>query len=111
MTSITHFRFLKQSNNFQNNLTNMKAVALMVFLLLFLTSVIAHAEHLVFQDTTLEQQDCQLCNHGIDTPPDLLKIKMLGVTRYYFVISKAIATKYTPGYFIIPPSRAPPRIS
>lgn len=111
MTSITHFRFLKQSNNFQNNLTTMKAVALMVFLLLFLTSVITHAEHLVFHDTTLEQQDCKLCNHGVDTPPDLLKIKALGITRYYFVVSKVKATKHTPDYFINPPSRAPPHIS
>lgn len=88
----------------------MKATALMVFLLLFLTSVIAHAEHLVFQDTAAEQQDCQLCNQGIDTPPELPQIKALAVTCYDFVISKIITTKHTLDYFIQPPSRASPVI-
>ena len=88
----------------------MKASALMVFLLLFLTSVIAHAEHLVFQDITVEQQDCHLCNQGIDSPPELPQIQAVAVPRFDLVTSQKL-TKISPlNDFIQPPSRAPPVI-
>ena len=88
----------------------MKASALMVFLLLFLTSVIAHAEHLVFQEITVEQQDCHICNQGIDSPPELPKIKAVAVTRFDFVTSTEFTQKLLLNDFIQPPSRAPPVI-
>lgn len=86
----------------------MKASALMVFLLLFLTSVLAHAEHLVLQETAIEQQDCQLCNKGIDTPPALLLIKAKSVTQYTNARAKEVTIEFALSYFIQPPSRAPP---
>lgn len=110
MTLLAHFDFLKTSRDPQNNLTTMKAIALVVFLLLFLTSVLAHAEHLVFQETTVEQQDCQLCNQGIDTPPELTQIQAITVSRYNLFIAKVATPQFTLSYFVQPPSRAPPFI-
>lgn len=86
----------------------MKASSLMVFLLLFLTSVLAHAEHLALQETAVEQQDCHICNQGIDTPPELPQIQAISVSRYNLVTWKAVTTKFTLSYYVIPPSRAPP---
>jgi len=86
----------------------MKAIALMVFLLLFLTSVITHADHLALQQTTVEQQDCQLCNQGIDTPPELPQIQTIAISRYNFVIAKVTTSPFTLSHFVQPPSRAPP---
>jgi len=108
MTLPTSFSFLKTSKDAQNNLTTMKAVALMVFLLLFLTSVLAHADHLVIQETTVEQQDCHICNQGIDTPPELPPIQALAVSRHTQVISQLTTTKFTLNNFVQPPSRGPP---
>ncbi|MBL4821962.1 MAG: hypothetical protein JKX90_00355 [Colwellia sp.] len=86
----------------------MKAIALMVFLLLLLTSILAHADHLALQQTIVGQQDCQLCNQGIDTPPALPQIKTLAVSRYNFVITKITTSPLALSYFVQPPSRAPP---
>lgn len=88
----------------------MKASALVVFLLLFLTSVIAHAEHLVFQEISAEQQDCHLCNQGIDTPPELPQVQATSVTRFDFVTSQKLTQKLLLNDFVQPPSRAPPVI-
>lgn len=88
----------------------MNAIALMVFVLLFLTSVVAHADHLVDQRTTVEQQGCQLCNQGIDTPPELPKIQAIVVTRYHLFIDQITTAEFTLSQFIQPLLRAPPFI-
>lgn len=88
----------------------MKAIALMVFVLLFLTSALAHADHLVAQAITVEQQDCHICNQGIDTPPELTQVQAIVVSGYKHVISKATTAEFTFSYFVQPPLRAPPFI-
>jgi len=88
----------------------MKAIALMVFVLLFLTSVLAHADHLVAQKTTSEQQGCQLCNQGIDTPPELPQVQAPVVTRYSFFTAKVTTVEFTLTQFVQPLLRAPPFI-
>lgn len=88
----------------------MKATALMVFVLLFLTSVIAHADHLVVQEITIEQQDCQLCNQGIDSPSALSQVKAAVVSRYSLFTAKVTITEFMLSQFVQPPLRAPPFI-
>ena len=111
MTILTHWRFVESSQTSQHNLTTMKAIALMVFLLCFLTSTFAHAEHLVAQDNIAEQQDCQLCNQGIDTPPDIPQLKETVVTRYNVFAAIVTTADFTSTQFIQPPLRAPPCFS
>lgn len=99
---------LQISKNTIHNLSTMKAIALMVFVLLFLTSVVAHADHLVTQGSTAEQQNCQLCNQGVDIPPELPKIQAIVVTRYNLFTAKVTAAEFTSSQFIQPLLRAPP---
>jgi hypothetical protein len=101
---------LKKSKNTTNNVTTMNAIALMVFVLLFLTSVLAHADHLVTQKTTAEQQGCQLCNQGIDTPPELPQVQVPVDTRYSFFTAKITTVEFTLTQFVQPLLRAPPFI-
>lgn len=108
MTLLTHCRYLKRSNRTTNNLTTMRAIALMVFVLLFLTSVVAHADHLADQRTAVEQQNCQLCNQGIDTPSEVSQIQATVVTRYYSYTPQITTTEFPPSQFVQPPLRAPP---
>jgi len=110
MTLLSNFSFLQTSKSTTNNLTTMKAIALMVFLLLFLISTLAHADHLVAQATAIEQQDCHICNQGIDTPPELPKVQAIAVSRYNLVISKIATAEFVLSNFVKPPSRAPPFI-
>ncbi|PHR83522.1 MAG: hypothetical protein COA59_11925 [Colwellia sp.] len=86
----------------------MKAIALMVFVLLFLTSVLAHADHLIDQSTAIEQQDCQLCNQGIDTPPDLPQVKASIVTHGVFFTITVTTAEFSFSQFVQPLLRAPP---
>ncbi len=88
----------------------MKAIALMVFVLLFLTSALAHADHLAGQAIMVEQQDCHICNQGLDTPPELTQIQAIVITGYKVLISKKTTTKFAFSYFFQPPLRAPPFI-
>ncbi|HCH70415.1 MAG TPA: hypothetical protein DE042_08090 [Colwellia sp.] len=88
----------------------MNAIVLMVFLLLFLTSIFVHADHLVAQGQTTEQQGCQLCNQGIDTPPELSTIEAVVVTRYNFFTAQITTAEFTLSQFIQPLLRAPPFI-
>mgnify|MGYP003384579154 FL=1 len=86
----------------------MRAIALMVFVLFFLTSVVAHADHLVEQRTTVEQQSCQLCNQEIDTPFEVLQVQARIVTRYNSYAAQVTTTEFPPSQFVQPPLRAPP---
>lgn len=107
---LDNFSFLQTSKSKTNNLTTMKAVALMVFLLLFLASLLAHADHLVTQNTVTEQQDCQLCNQGIDTPPIFPQVIATFVTRYNNFTTKIFTVEFTLSQFVQPLLRAPPLI-
>jgi len=86
----------------------MKAIALMVFVLLFLTSTLAHADHLVDQRAAVEQQDCQLCIQGIDTPPGLPQVQEFVVTRYNLYTSHVNTADFVLNQFVQPRLRAPP---
>lgn len=110
MTLFSNFSFLPISKSTTNNLTTMKAIALMVFLLLFLISTLAHAEHLVSQVTAIEQQDCHICNQGIDTPTELTQVQATIVTRYNLVNQVIYTADFSLSNFVKPPLRAPPYI-
>lgn len=86
----------------------MNATALMVFLFVFLTSTLAHADHLVDQQSTLEKQACHICNQGVDTPPELPQVQASIVTRYYSLNSQLTTTEFVISGYVQPLLRAPP---
>lgn len=93
-----------------SNVPSMKAMALMVFVLCFLTSVLTHAEHLVSPSVTAEQQDCHLCNQGIDTPPELPHVQAQANNSYSVIIFELIVAEFKRSNFVLPSLRAPPFI-
>jgi len=93
-----------------SNVPSMKAMALMVFVLCFLTSVLTHAEHLVSPSVTVEQQDCHLCNQGIDTPPELPHVQAQANNSYSVIIFELIVAEFKRSNFVLPSLRAPPFI-
>lgn len=106
MTLFPHLRFLTKSTT--NNLTTMNAAAFMVLVLLFLTSMLAHADHLLDENTIIEQQHCQFCNQGIDTPPEETLAQVAAIACYSPFISQISNTDFLPSQFVQPPLRAPP---
>jgi len=108
MTSIYQARAVKSENDVKN-ITTMNALALMVFLLFFLTSSLAHAQHLAV-DSDIVEQECHICHHNIDTPPEFPDIQPLAVSRYSLAINKGAVTAFKVSNFVQPPLRAPPVI-
>jgi hypothetical protein len=88
----------------------MTATALMVVMFLFLTSLIAHAEHLATPKSIVEQQNCQLCKQEIDTPLELLVIQVVLDTCYNPFVAKVTTVEFIFSQFIQPFLRAPPLI-
>ena len=109
MTSTSHADALKSEHSVKN-ITTMNATALMVFLLLFLMSTIAHAQHITEYSDNIEQQECHICHHNIDTPPEFPQIQPLATNRYIFTVNKDTVTVYKANNFVQPPLRAPPVI-
>jgi len=87
----------------------MNAIALMAFLLLFLTSTLAHADHLIEQSVNVEQQECYICHQGLDTPSELPTIQTPVVTSLYLSVVKVVSAGFKLNSFVQPQLRAPPR--
>ncbi len=91
-----------------NKLTTMNALALMVFVLLFLTSILVHADHLTDHSLNFEQQECYICHQGVDTPPELPQIRIHYAASYNFKPQKVTIVHGKVNHFIQPQLRAPP---
>jgi len=98
----------KQNSNPVKEPSTMNVFASVFFVLLFLTSTLVHANHLIEQPTHVEQQECFICHQGIDTPPELPHIQYVAVARYCFTLSKTMATAFKHYFFVQPQLRAPP---
>jgi len=92
----------------KENKSTMNAIALMVFVLLFLMSTLVHADHLIEQSVNVEQQECYICHQGIDTPPELPNIQTPFVASYCLCIDKGVIAQFTVSSFVQPQLRAPP---
>lgn len=86
----------------------MTVLAVMVFVLLFLTSTFVHANHLTEHSINNEQQECHICHQGLDTPPELAPIQLNYAVSYYLKLQKIINVHFDVSYFMQPQLRAPP---
>ncbi len=91
-----------------NNLATMNTLVFMVFVLLFTTSMLVHADHLIEQATDVEQSECYICHQGIDKPPQLPLIQTHSVISYGFHLYIAVSAAFQDKYFVLPQLRAPP---
>jgi len=102
--------FSQVNKSSTKNLATMNALALMVFVLLFITSTLVHANHLTEHSINIEQQECHICHQGIDAPPELPKIQPHSVVSYHLNSQKVIAVHGKTSSFIQPQLRAPPTL-
>jgi len=91
----------------KNKLT-MNALVSMVFVLLFLTSTLVHANHLVDQSTHTGQQECHICHQGLGTPPELPQIQVYVVISSRVELQKTALAAFKSNNFVQPQLRAPP---
>ena len=88
----------------------MRAIALMFFLLFFLTSNLVHADHLIEQATQVEQSECYICHQGLDTPPKLPQVQAPFINSYYLASCEESTVQFKRSSFVQPQLRAPPVI-
>lgn len=100
--------FSQVNKNSTNKLITMNALAFVVFVLLFLTSTLVHAEHLTEHSLSFEQQECSLCHQGVDTPPELPQVQIHSVASYRFKTPQVTTIHCKVNDFIQPQLRAPP---
>ena len=105
MTPISHL-----NKETYKNITSVNALALAVFVLLFLMSTLVHANHIASNAIHAEQQECYICHQGIDTPPVLTQVKNIFVASYYTDLYDLSIAKFKVNNFVQPPLRAPPVI-
>lgn len=100
-----YFQLKKESSDKK---ITMNAFALVVFLLLFLTSSLVHADHIATYSTNAEQQECYICHQGLDNPPKVAQINLPFVTGYGQHVCDAIQVNFKLNFFVLPQLRAPP---
>ena len=108
MMLLSSISLLKIKQSKTNNFKTMNALALMVFVLLFLTSTLVHADHIVEQSINVEQQECHICNQGIDKPTALPQVQPLSIVSYQLSPYEVVAARFKVSYFVYPQLRAPP---
>jgi hypothetical protein len=86
----------------------MNALALMVFVLFFLTSTLVHADHLASHTLHVDQQECYICHQGVDTPPELPQVKSPLIVSYRNSTYETLKLEFKVNYFVKPQLRAPP---
>lgn len=103
-----------QLNSFQAKNTELKkvetmnALALVVFVLLFLISTVAHADHITAQANNAEQQECFICHQGLDSPSELPKVKTIVASSYSLKTYQTFSPLFNTSSFLQPQLRAPP---
>lgn len=98
----------KKNKSIDKNISTVNASALVVFLLLFLGSIFAHANHIASESINAEQQDCYICQLGLDSPPDLPKINNGFSANYCCSEIDIISVFFKDNDFAQPQLRAPP---
>lgn len=108
MMTSTYQDLALNNENRVKNITTMNAIALMVFLLLFLTSTLVHAQHIAVNSDIVEQQECHICYHSSDMPPVFPEIQVCTAHHYMLDVNQYTATLTKTNNFVQPPLRAPP---
>jgi hypothetical protein len=108
MMLISQLRFVQVKNKESKNLATMNALALMAFLLTFLFSTLAHADHIATHALNAEQQECYICHQEIDTPPELPHVRASFSLSYNANIYDVVTAQFKVDDFFKPQLRAPP---
>lgn len=101
--------FSQAKKNSQHYPCTMTAIAFMVFVLLFLLSTLAHADHLVAHSVDAEPQECYICHQGLDTSNNSVELVVNSISSYRVKCQKITPTPANHHYFVYPQLRAPPK--
>lgn len=96
------------NKNINKKISTMNVSALVVFLLVFLLSIFAHANHVAIDTLNAEQQDCYICQQSLDTPPELPKIQSEFFASYCYSTIDLVSALFKGSDFAQPQLRAPP---
>ncbi len=80
-------------------------------LLAFFVAFFSHSEHLTQYNTNVEQQDCHICQQGVDTPPKAIKQSEIFLFAFDVVITSGFSELSVKPYYGMPQLRAPPNFS
>lgn len=93
------------SNSFSKNRQAMLSV---LVLCAFLCATLSHSAHSESTQDNIELQECKLCQHSIDNPPNNLTVKLVAITSFdsleYSLQNALLASTI----YLIPQLRAPP---
>lgn len=92
----------------QHKIKNMNSKVFMFFLLSFLFSTLAHADHLIEHSVNVQIEDCYICHQDIDTPEALFDIQKPPTYNYTFTLKSSTLAKAKANSFVLPHLRAPP---
>lgn len=79
-----------------------------ILLISLLFSFISHAEHSQLIVDVNEAQQCQLCQHNIDSPPELTVFSVVYVNHFVVVTPLICQLHLVARSYKNPPLRAPP---
>jgi len=83
-----------------------KISAVLLFTLLF--SFVSHAQYHNIVIDANETQQCQLCQHNIDTPPEFIVFSAVAQTHLPLSDVLVVDRYFTKESYTTPPLRAPP---
>mgnify|MGYP000745972149 CR=1 FL=1 len=82
-----------------------------LLLLVFLFFALAgHAHNIDVTNTTIEQQDCNLCQHHLDKVPQKIQLAPIDISEFDESLTRLLLVSNTYLYFLSPQLRAPPAI-
>ena len=86
-------------------INRLTSLLLLAFLLI---STISHTHEFDVTKTTLEQQECKLCQHTVDKIPQRIKLALIKVGEFKESTVQAFLLHSTSPLYLFPPLRAPP---
>ncbi|WP_189379172.1 hypothetical protein [Thalassotalea profundi] len=92
-----------------NRTLKQKHLLTSIFLLVFLfVSSLGHAHTVDILNTSVEQQDCKLCQHHLDKTPQKIKLAPIDVGEFNEPLALLSHARHIKLYFLSPQLRAPP---
>lgn len=82
----------------------------LILLIALLCSFIGHAEHFDLSNQLAEKQQCQLCQHNLDTPKEVKADFACTQFQLSYQACQYDFAAYTTQQYYVPPLRAPPVI-
>jgi hypothetical protein len=85
-----------------------QSILSLLILCAFLCATLSHSAHSALFNDNIELQQCKLCQHNIDTPPNAFTVKLIHIVDYSEVILTLLTSHCEMSLYLVPQLRAPP---